>query len=154
MLLTHERKGSLTVEKYKLKERGKVMAGNLEAILSTIGKLEYQNEFSIQKLLYFNCLAHTTVCNSRQASGDRGKDVGMASNSSVLTCFTRNRAGLTASLSLTEEERIEQFNQIKMALSDVVSYCIKKERSKSTRSRFSSRVIPRYPHSIRQDFPE
>lgn len=102
------------------------MPENLKPILSTLVKIEYRNEGSLQRLAFINCQTQFAVLNAirNHSGGEEGAP--SANHKGLLKEFAQNRnALLKAGTSRTEDQK-DIFDQIQKNLTHLISSFIQK----------------------------
>lgn len=111
------------------------MPENLKPILSTLRKLEYRNEDSLPRLIFFNSQAQFAFLNAlrNQSNGDQERLPGMEAK--ILKLFHLNYSFLTNSASLPVEKQKSNFLQVQKSLCSLISSVIATIENSSSRRR-------------------
>jgi hypothetical protein len=111
------------------------MAGNLEAVLSAVRKMEYQGPISIQKLTYFNGLALSFCLRSFRETSKQEEFSNRVDNSGLIGRFSRNKGDLSKLPNLPEAEKKAGFEMIKKSLAEAVAFILERKPAASAQKR-------------------
>lgn len=105
------------------------MKGNIETVLAAVRRGEYQNQISIQKLLYLNSLARSLVLRSYRELPKEEEVLQAVENVGFLNRFVMNGVNLTHLNDLPEEEKRTGFEVVRQNLIDLITFFIQRQTS-------------------------
>ncbi len=111
------------------------MPENLKPILSALRKLEFRNEDSLPRLIFFNSQAQFAVLNSLRNRSEGYQQGLLVQEAKILQLFRLNYSFLKNTSTLPVEIQKSNFYQVQKSLCSLISSIISQIENSSSRRR-------------------